>query len=195
MLADKDGAILIWWLPQQFINRFHTILLLEQSGDQTILRRLSALDKSIQSVLHSPLWGTGWGSPTPYNDWLYVAVSMGIPALVIFAYWYLELLRKLSRTMRPSVSLRKGSDSQLGIGFLAGLVGFAVSMFSGAMTNVTPLATSFWLIFCLALRFTELENKVDLSVSNSDPTCVTNKLSRFASRTWPARQINRTKLL
>ena len=189
------GAILIWWLPQQFINRFDTILLLEQSGDQTILRRLTAFDSGVQSAIQSPLWGTGWGSPTPYNDWLYVAVSMGIPALVIFVYWYVGLLRKLSRKTRPSFSLWKGSDSQLGIGFLAGLVGFAVSMFSGAMTNVTPLATSFWLIFCLALRFTELENRVDSSVSNSDPDRVMNRLSRSATKTWLSTRISRTKLL
>jgi hypothetical protein len=47
-------------------------------------------------------------------------------------------------------------DRSLLLAFAASLLGYGVSMVSGAMTQVFPIMTGFWFVFCLGWRFVEI---------------------------------------
>lgn len=139
-------------IPSEFADRFRTLFLLERSGDTSLVMRANAVREGLESVRGNPLLGTGWGSPIAFNDWLFTAEALGLPGLVVFAGWYAGTFRRVFRvatSANPSVRT-------IAIGYLAGLAGLAVTMVSGAFTQVAPLTTSFWMFFLLAGRFAEL---------------------------------------
>lgn len=74
-------------LPTGYVDRVETIYLLDQSGDTALIRRGNALTDGFQSILDKPILGTGWNSRVVFNDWIYIAVALGIPALLIFLAW------------------------------------------------------------------------------------------------------------
>ncbi len=156
-LYVAGAATAVYFLPAEYSDRFNTILLLSKSGDSSMVTRASAIERGLQSVWDNPLSGTGWGSQTVFNDWLYLAIALGLPALAIFAFWYFSLLGRLWRRIGFTDFPAQSYSRHLMIGFLAGLAGYGVCMVSGAMSQVPPLMVSFWLIFCLGERLVRLE--------------------------------------
>ena len=143
---------IIFVAPEAYLARAESLFAVGESVDATFIRRSSALFYTINIILKYPLSGTGWFSLTPFNDWVYIGLSQGIIALAFFIGWFLNLLWKL---LQKLLNGRYGQD-YLAIGFLISLSGYAVSMFSGAMTDILLLWSAFWLIFCLAWRYCEL---------------------------------------
>ena len=158
-----SGIILILYLPARFITHFYSILAFVETRDHSILVRFTRLREGLQSILHHPLLGSGWSTRAVFNDWVYIAVALGLPALIIFIIWYSRLIQKLIGVFRRSILTFNRLDRILAGGFLLGLTGYAVSMISGAMSQVRPLMTAFWIFFCLAWRFVELIGDVEYS--------------------------------
>lgn len=154
------GIPFIRFLPIGFIERFNTILNINKASDTSLITRTAKIHIGIKSVIDHPLWGTGWASPAVYNDWLYLTVALGLPALIILATWYGRLLVQLFNIFYNSTDSVRRQERLLAAGFLIGLSGNAVCMISGAMVQVRPLITSFWIIFCLAWRFVELAGPI-----------------------------------
>ncbi len=145
------GCILLF--SSSYIDRFKTIWQFNTSPDPTFITRSLAMQNALHTILSNPLLGTGWASPTAFNDWVNIGVSMGIPGILFFAFWYGVLLWKLLNVARKSVESQR---RLLFLGFFAALSGYAVSMVSGAMSQVFPIMTGFWFVFCLAWRAIEI---------------------------------------
>ncbi len=156
-------------LPEGFINRIKTILLLEASGDTSILNRTAAARQSISLLLESPLLGQGWTKTVvPFNDWLWIGLSVGFIGLSIFVIWYGTVLLRLWQAYQFTNYQTDHPMPNLAVGFWIALVAYGVCMVSGAMAQVGPLLTAFWLLLVLAERYAALEwdpdsNTVDLS--------------------------------
>ncbi len=152
------GLILFYALPQEFFARLTTMWLLGQSGDTSLIRRENTLKLTLSTIQEHPLLGTGWGSFSTYNDFAYVALALGIPALVVFCLWYISNLARTWRVARLYSEVRPPKSLINPIGFLSALGGYVFCMMSGAMSNVQPLMINFWLMFCLLLRYTEISS-------------------------------------
>jgi hypothetical protein len=146
----------IKYLPIKFIDRFLTILDIKESSDPSLILRAARLHQGFESILRHPIWGTGWSSQAVFNDWLYITVALGIPAIIIFIIWYGKLLLNLLNIFKETSSSSYQIDKKISAGFLIGLSGNAFCMISGAAVQVRPLMTSFWILFCLALRYVDL---------------------------------------
>lgn len=164
LFLTRKSAVFFWaiigafitLLPLAFIDRFKSILNVSQTSDGSLILRSARLSEGVQGIFQHPLWGAGWGSTAMFNDWLYIAVALGLPAFIVFVYWYGRLIVQLNGVLRWASQKGSYQERHLAAGFIIGLLGYAVCMLSGAMSQVRPLMTTFWLMFCLALRFVEL---------------------------------------
>lgn len=148
----------VYLFSSAYVDRFQTILQMIQgsSHDPTFIRRSAALQVSLQSLWNHPLWGVGWNSPTAFNDWVNVGLWTGLPGLLIFMVGYGWLLFSLYRLAQKATERQ---DRLLLWAFFSALAGYAVVMFSGAMSQVFPLMTAFWFVFCLAWRLVEISSQ------------------------------------
>jgi O-antigen ligase len=149
-------VIVFSFLPQEFFDRLTTMWMLGSSGDTSLIRRESTLDLAMMTIQRNPLWGVGWGSFSTFNDYAYLALSMGIPSLLFFSFWYASNIRRMWRETVIHRRLRLARAGINPVGFLAALIGYLFCMMSGAMSDVPPLMVQFWLMFCLVLRYTEV---------------------------------------
>ena len=78
---------------------------------------------------------------------------MGLPALLVFIIGYGWLLYQLFRLANLS---KVKNDRLLYLAFFVALFGYGVAMFSGAMSQVFPIMTGFWFVFCLTYRLVEI---------------------------------------
>ncbi len=143
-------AILLF--PISYLDRLRTVFYLTHAQDPTFITRSNALQTGLRTLQTHFFLGTGWSSPTAFNDWVNVGVFIGGIGLLVFVAWYIRILSGLSRlTFR-----REFEQRNLALAYLASLTGNAISMVSGAMSQVFPIMTAFWLVFCLACRFIEI---------------------------------------
>lgn len=153
------GIIILF--SSAYIDRFKTLLLVSNSKDPTIITRSSALQRGIDAIQTHPLIGMGWNSPTAFNDWINVGIAMGLAGLLVLVVWYGLLLYKLFLYARVNKS---GENKLLYMAFFAALAGYSIAMVGGAMSQVFPIMTGFWFVFCLAWRLVEIseqEKQVD----------------------------------
>lgn len=150
------GGATFYRLPLGFRDRVRTIFLLNQSGDTSIIRRIQGFSEGLITLRNNLLLGNGWNSPVVYNDWLYLGIVLGLPAIILLIYWYFSLLVRLRKITIRFLKKRKTEEGQIALGFFVGIAGYALCMFSGAMVQVPPLMVTFWVFFCLAWRFTEM---------------------------------------
>ena len=136
----------------EYIDRFRTVFFIENSHDTSFIIRSLALQNGLHVMQTNFFLGIGWGSATSFNDWVNLGIAMGGIGLLIFAVWYGVLLMNLFRYAR------KTRDS-IYMSFFAALAGYTIAMISGAMTQVFPIMTGFWFVFCLAWRLIEISKK------------------------------------
>ena len=142
-----------------FIDRFRTVLFVKNSRDPSVLTRSLALQNGLLTIKSNFFFGTGWNSPTAFNDWINVGVYMGGLGLLVFVTWYGWLLIKLFGFARKA----KSTDAfLLHMSFITALVGYSIAMFSGAMSQIFPIMTGFWFVFCLGWRLVEISHEEEL---------------------------------
>ena len=151
------GLLLLFFLlPAGFTDRLGTIWKGAEAGDTSLLHRQEMVDVAFQSILKSPLTGNGWAMYSPYNDWVYLALVLGAFGIIPLLLWYGTVLRRLTRIVRTPFGVMETRERALALGLLTGLTGNILSMTSGALTAISPLMISFWVIFCLAARYADL---------------------------------------
>lgn len=148
-------GISFYLLPEGFLDRLLTAFRPLQSGDTSVLFRTEALKAGLIILRDNWLFGTGWNTKIVFNDWLYLAIVLGLPALIIFVSWYYLLLRKL-RNLTNYVKRIDKTSRQIALGFFIGAAGYIFCMISGAMSQVPPIMVSFWVVFCAAWRYCEV---------------------------------------
>lgn len=168
----------IYLFSDSYLDRLRTILYITHSQDPTFVTRSNALQNGLTTIQNHFLLGTGWNSPTAFNDWVNVGVAIGAIGLLFFVGWYVHILARLSKRSLT----HRSKEYNLSIAFLASLIGNAISMISGAMFHVFPIMTAFWLVFCLACRFTEISQpeKEIAHEHESKIICSTSHLQRRA---------------
>jgi len=169
---SRRGSVIIggtflaifYFLPEGFLERVRWIPRIAETQEHSAVVRLDMSREGVEVMLRSPL-GTGWASTAlpmyVHNDWLHVGVSIGLFAFVLFLVWYISTLFRLWGLAR--VTSADQPAGWLPNAFLVSLAGYAAAMFSGAMGQVPPLMTQFWIVFCLAYRLTHLGSCYGLS--------------------------------
>jgi hypothetical protein len=147
----------VYLFSSAYLDRLKTITyVFGSSQDPSILRRSLALRSGVETIREHLLFGTGWGSPTSFNDWINVGVAMGLPGLLVLAFGYAWLLVTLWEHARMS---HVKEDRFLHLAFVVALAAYAIAMISGAMSQVFPIMTGFWFVFCLANRLREISSE------------------------------------
>lgn len=152
---------IVVFFSSAYLDRLKTLFFITNAKDPTIITRSLALQQGLVTIQTNWLFGTGWNSPTTFNDWVNIGVRMGILGLFAFAIWYGLLLYKLIKYAKKS---KEREGKLLYMAFFAALSGYSIAMVSGAMSQVFPIMTGFWFVFCLAWRLTEIseqEKQVD----------------------------------
>lgn len=142
-----------------FIDRLKTVFYLPAFQDPTFITRYSALQNGLQTIKDNLLLGVGWGSPTTFNDWVNLGVAIGGIGLMVFAIWYGLLLINLLKYARKTM---EKDNYFLCMSFFTALGGYSIAMFSGAMSQVFPIMTGFWFIFCLGWRLIEISREEEV---------------------------------
>lgn len=136
-----------------FLDRLKTVLSIPALLDPTFETRYSAMQNGLQTIKLNFIFGIGWGSPTTFNDWVNIGVALGLIGLLAFAIWYGLLLINLLKFVRKT----HGRDNFLiCMSFFTPLAGYSLVMLSGAMSQVFPIMTGFWFVFCLGWRLVEI---------------------------------------
>ncbi len=142
-----------------YLDRLKTLFFIANSKDPTIITRSTTLQRGLHTIQTNWLFGTGWNSPTAFNDWVNLGVAMGVFGLLVFAIWYGLLLAKL---IRFAIRSKEKEDYSLYMAFFAALAGYSIAMISGAMSQVLPIMTGFWFVFCLGWRLIEISQQEEL---------------------------------
>jgi len=145
--------------PYEYLDRFKTIFLMANSPDPTFIRRSLALQNGLQTLKNNLLLGTGWNTVEPINDLVNIGDSTGVFGLLVFLIWYIRLLVEL---LKYAWRIKVRDNYLLPISFFAALSGYAIAMFSGAMSDVLPIMTGFWFVFCLGWRLVEIFQEEEL---------------------------------
>jgi len=147
-------AILVLFSPV-YIDRFKTVFFIENSHDTSFITRSLALQNGLHIIQNNLFFGIGWGSATTFNDWVNLGVAMGAVGLMIFVAWYGMLIINLFGFAWKTKDL-------IYMSFFAALSGYSIAMISGAMTQVFPIMTGFWFVFCLGWRLVEISKQEEL---------------------------------
>jgi hypothetical protein len=138
-----------------YIDRFRTVFFIENSHDTSFIIRSLALQNGLHIIQNNFFLGIGWGSNTSFNDWVNLGIAMGGVGLLIFIAWYGLLLVNLIGYAWKTRDLTY-------LSFFAALAGYTIAMISGAMTQVYPIMTGFWFVFCLGWRLIEISKREEL---------------------------------
>ena len=158
ILASLPWVIpgVVYLFSSAYLDRLKTLLyVFGSSQDPSLIRRSAALRTGLDILREHPLFGTGWGASTSFNDWVNIGVAIGMPGLLILVLGYGWLLLMLMRYARTS---KKAEDRSLHLAFFVALSAYAIAMISGAMSQVFPIMTGFWFVFCLANRLREISS-------------------------------------
>lgn len=188
-------ATIMFLLPHEFLNRVQTIFLLNRSGDSSIIQRTQSAAEALRVIAANPVLGLGWGASTFFNDWFNLAVALGLPGLAVFVLWYLRLIRSLMDILRHSQLADVQNCQSTAAGFMAALSGLAVCLTSGAFTQILPLMTAFWLVFCLARRFSQLAKEEFLPESKFESVIENKGRMHFQRHLIWSRQRSREEII
>jgi len=148
------------------IERFSTI---ESEMAMDKKSRNTVWEYTIEVIRNNPLLGVGLGEITyfkrmiqagfreemmarpldnPHNSYLEIAVTAGIPALILFISFNAVLIRKgISKILALSESAK--DNSLYLMGFIAGLLGFLACLFPDMYLFTQNVAPAYWIIFGL----------------------------------------------
>ena len=146
---------IIFLFSSVYLDRLKTLSFISNPQDPSFIRRSLALQNGWEAIINHPILGTGWGSPTAFNDWANIGVSMGLPGLFVFAGGYVWLLYRL---FQYAAKAKEQNEQFLHLAFAGALLGYAIAMVSGAMSQVFPIMTGFWFVFCLSYRLVEISS-------------------------------------
>jgi len=145
-------AVLLNFLPEEAYHHIYAVFDPIQYYDHSILGRQERLRFALELIRRSPLWGRGWGGcGSSHSDFAQIAANLGIPALLVFLWWYFGLMRKLYGLARGS-----GPWSEYARGLLATLAGGLILLGTEGITVAGPLIIPFWFIMALAGRLVAL---------------------------------------
>jgi hypothetical protein len=137
-------------LPSVFINRFLS-LIDPRYADSSQFNRLDRAAHAVDIMLRSPLSGEGWGaSGYVHSDLIQLGANLGIPALVVFIVWILNLIRQLASLTRGRTWI-----SDYASALFATLCGLLVVFLGEGLIVWTQLMVPVWFLLCMAYRLIE----------------------------------------
>jgi len=166
---------------------------LEQSLESSARSRIEIWKGAVKMIEHHPFFGVGYGlfsdlighyAPgssgyDAHNSYLLIAAEMGIPTLIVFL-WIIFL------AFIYSLSLYKSTPhpftKAVALGFLGGIFGLIMSNMFGSRLDSQEVASYFWILLALIMRFRILDQREAQAPESADPeseakqTIISNKL-------------------
>jgi O-antigen ligase len=145
-------AVVLHFLPEETYHHIYAVFDPVQYYDSSMLDRQQRFRFALERIRRSPLWGQGWGGVgSSHSDFTQIAGNLGIPALLVFLWWYFGLMRKLYGLARES-----GPWSEYAKGLLATLAGGVILLATEGLIVVGAVIIPFWFIMALAGRLVAL---------------------------------------
>jgi len=154
------SILILGLMPNYVLDRFGTI---SKSSDQIeVISRYERWGAFFETVKNNPLFGTGYPfaeeffnfsmpyGATPHNNYLYIAIMIGIPGLLIFFYIYIQCLKKLFHTIR-NVNVNQTFVAGCALGILGAFISFGIHSMVEAILDVEQIAILFWFLVAISM--------------------------------------------
>ncbi|MBI4577493.1 MAG: O-antigen ligase family protein [Planctomycetes bacterium] len=132
--------------------------------DESSVGRLAIWQYGIEIIKENPLFGVGFGrfrleilklsggTFDSHNTYLTIAAEMGLPALALFLSMLWLYSREAYHVWRASVV---PFERMVAVGYLAGIVGMAVSNVFGFRLNSNEVTFHYWIMTAVIVRMAE----------------------------------------
>jgi O-antigen ligase len=150
------------FLPVNFFQRFQSLFEL-QYADSSQFSRLARAMYALDQMRDSPISGVGWGgSGYVHSDLIQIGANLGVPALLFFVLWLLNIAWKMLKQSR-SKSWGGGYAGAL----FATVCGLIVVFAGEGLIVFVQLMVPVWFLFSMAYKLIELDAQEDTSQSPS----------------------------
>ncbi len=141
-------------LPAQFRDRFQSLFNL-QYADSSQFDRIFRATQAFKLMIQSPLTGVGWaGSGYVHSDLIQICANLGIPALMVFVLWILNLIWQMFRLGQQ----RRWASGYAGA-LLATLCGLMLVFAGEGLIVWQQMMIPVWFLLAMCYKLIELDDK------------------------------------
>ncbi|TAK34801.1 MAG: hypothetical protein EPO21_08510 [Chloroflexota bacterium] len=161
LLIPVVGVIV--WLPPESYRNIAALYDPNTFYDTSVLGRQEQLRAGLAMMQNSPFWGNGWGAAGwVHNDLVQIGANLGVPALLLFAWWYIGRMWRLAKVTRGPNSERLGMR-EYAVGLAAGLCAALINLTGEAIVVLPHIIIPLWFLLALADRLIAFNRLNELS--------------------------------
>lgn len=155
------SVVVLQMAPPTFFRNVAAVYDQRSFLDTSVQSRENLLRAGLKLVENSPVWGNGLGaSGWVHNDLIQIAADAGVPALLLFLFWYSGQMRQLYGAIRLQAPAWAGGRG-CAAGVLAGLGAGLVNLGSETILVLPHLIIPLWFLLAIAGQLSKLIGEVE----------------------------------